>query len=56
MYFYGQSKAGQPAAAYIEQLCENTGCSPEDLPEVMNDRERWKERVRDIHADDMTRW
>ena len=36
---YGQAKAGWPAWTYIEQLCEDTGCSPEDLPEVMNDRE-----------------
>ena len=21
--------------------CEDTGCNPEDLPEVMNDREEW---------------
>ena len=26
---------------YIPQLCEDTGCSPEDLPEAMNDREEW---------------
>ena len=26
-----------------------------DLPEAMNDREGWQERVRDIRADD-TRW
>ena len=36
---YGRAKAGQPARTYIQQLCEDTGCSPEDLPEVMNDRE-----------------
>ena len=47
---YGQAKAGRPARTYIEQLCEDTGCSPEDLPEAMNDREKWRERVRDIHA------
>ena len=47
---YGQSKAGRPARTYIQQLCEDTGCSPEDLPEAMNDREKWRERVRDIHA------
>ena len=35
---YGQAKAGQPARTYIQQLCEDTGCSPEDLPEAMNDR------------------
>ena len=52
---HGQAKAGWPAQTYIQQLCEDTGCSPEDLPEAMNDRERWRERVRDIHADG-TRW
>ena len=31
----------------IQQLCEETGCDPEDLPEAMNDREKWRERVRD---------
>ena len=43
---YGQAKAGWPARTYIQQLCEDTGCSPEDLPEVMNDREKWRERFR----------
>ena len=33
---YGQAKAGRPAQTYIQQLCEDTGCNPEDLPEVMN--------------------
>ena len=47
---YGRAEAGQPARTYIQQLCENTGCSPEDLPEAMNDREEWRERVRDIRA------
>ena len=37
---YGRAKAGWPAWTYIQQLCEDTGCSPEDLPEVMNDREK----------------
>ena len=43
---YGQAKAGRPARTYIEQLCEDTGCSPEHLPEAMNDREKWRERFR----------
>ena len=47
---YGQAKAGQPAQTYIQQLCEDTGCSPEDLPEAMNYREKWRERVRDIQC------
>ena len=36
---YGQAKAGRTARTYIQQLCEDTGCSPEDLPDVMNNRE-----------------
>ena len=47
---YGQTKAGRPARTYIRQLCEDTGCNPEDLPEAMNDRVKWRERVRDIRA------
>ena len=33
---YGRAKAGRPARTYIQQLCEDTGCSPEDLPAAMN--------------------
>ena len=40
----GQSKAGRPARTYIQQLCDDTGCNPEDLPEAMNNRETWRER------------
>ena len=47
---YGRAKAGRPARTYIQQLCEDTGCSPEDLPGAMNDREEWRERVSDIRA------
>ena len=53
---YGQAKAGRPARTYIQQLCEDTGCSPEDLPEAMNNREKWRERVRDIYASGTTWW
>ena len=49
-------KAGRPARTYIQQLCEETGCSPEDLPEAMNDREKWWERVRNIRASGTTWW
>ena len=52
---HGRAKAGRRGWPYIHQLCEDTGCSPEDLPEAMNDRERWQERVRYICADGMTR-
>ena len=50
---YCRAKA---ARTYIQQLCEDTGCGPEDLPEAMNDREKWRERVRDIRACGTTWW
>ena len=53
---YGRAKAGRPARTYIQQLCEDTGCCPEDLPRAMNDREEWRERVRDIRATSATWW
>ena len=52
---HGRAKAGRPARTYIQQLCEDTGC-PEDLPRVMNDREKWRERVRDIRATSTIWW
>ena len=53
---HGRAKVGRPARTYIQQLCANMGCSSEDLPEAMDDREGWFERVRDIRADGATWW
>ena len=53
---HGCARVGRPARTYIQQLCEDTGCNPEDLPEAMNDREKWRETVRDIRAGDATWW
>ena len=53
---YGRAKAGRPTRTYIQPLCEDTGCSPEDLLEAMNDREKRRERVRDICASGTTWW
>ena len=53
---YGQAKAGRPARTYLQQLCEDTGCSPENLLEAMNNREKWRERVKDICASGTTWW
>ena len=60
MYSYGPphmagQKQDDQSRTYIQQLCEDTGCSPEDLPEAMNDWEEWREWVRDIRACGMTR-
>ena len=51
---HGRAKAGRAARTYIQQLCEDTGYSPEDLPEAMNDKEKWRERVRDIRITSTT--
>ena len=37
---YGQAKAERPARTYMQQLCDDTGCNPEDLPKAMNDRKK----------------
>ena len=51
-----RAKARRPACTYIHQLCANTGWSLEDIPEEMDDREGWQERVREICADGVTWW
>ena len=54
---HSRAKAGRPARTYIQELCEDTGCSPEDLLGLVNDRDGWWERFREIHADGATwRW
>ena len=47
---HGRAKAGRPAITYIQRLCAATGCNLEDLPGAMDERDRGRERVREIHA------
>ena len=53
---HGRAKAGWPARIYIQLICADAGCSFEDLPGAMNDRDGWRERVREIRADGATWW
>ena len=53
---HGWAKTGQPARIYIQQLCADTGCSLEDLAGAMDNREGWRERVREICAGGATAW
>ena len=53
---HGRAKAEQPVRTYIQQLCVDMGCSPEDLQEAIKYREGWRERVRDIRAGGTTWW
>ena len=42
---HGRGMAGRPVRIDIHQLCADTNCSLEDLPEAMDNREVWWERV-----------
>ena len=51
-----RASVGQPARTYLQQLCKDTVCSVEGLPEAMDDRDEWRKRVREIRARGMTWW
>ena len=53
---HGHAKAGRPARTYVQHLYEDTGCSHGDLLEARNDREGWRELVKDIRVDGTIRW
>ena len=53
---HGRAKTGRPARTYIQQLYADTGCSPEDLPKAIDNREVWWERVRNIRTNSATWW
>ena len=41
------ASVGRPTRPYLQQLCMDTGCSLEDLPEAMNDQDEKRERERE---------
>ena len=43
-----RASVGWSARTYLHQLCADTGCSLEDLPEVMDDKDEWREREREL--------
>ena len=51
---HGRANFGRPAKTYIQELCAHTVYSPNDLSGAMNDRDRWRERVREIRAGSAT--
>ena len=54
---HGWAKAGWPARnIHSANYVRIWDVVPEDLPEAMNDREKWRERVRDIRATSTTWW
>ena len=45
--FTGPASLGQPTRAYPQQLCTDTECCLEDLPQAMEDRDEERERERE---------
>ena len=53
---HGRTKAEWPARTYVQLLCADTGCSLEDLPGAMDDRDGWWERFRGVRVGGATWW
>ena len=47
---------GRQARTYVQHLCTDIGWNMEDLPKVMDDRDKWRERVREIRANGTQWW
>ena len=47
---HGVTSVGRPTRTYVDQLADDIGCLPEELPAVMQDRDGWKKRVRKFRA------
>ena len=41
---HGKRRVGRPAITNIDQLCRDTGCLPNDLPALLQDRDEWLDR------------
>ena len=53
---HGRARLGRPARTYLQQIYADTGYNLEDLPRVMDYRDEWWERVREIHASGTPWW
>ena len=42
---HGKQSTGRPKKSYIDQLISDTGCSYQELPTAMGDRDEWRKRV-----------
>ncbi|CAM1300324.1 Uncharacterised protein r2_g1023 [Pycnogonum litorale] len=47
---HGRTCVGWPATTYVDQLCEDVKFLPNDLPNMMQDRDGWRARVKNIRA------
>ena len=53
---HGQTSIWWPAITYVQQLCSDTGCSMGDQPGAMDDRDEWRDRVRESRTRSMLWW
>ena len=56
LFTSSNGRTRRPARIYLQQLCRDTGCRLEVLPEAMYVRDRWRKRVREISASGTTWW
>ena len=42
---HGKRRAGNPAITYIDQLCRDTECLPNDFLALLQDRDGWLDRL-----------
>ena len=47
---HGRTSVAWPAKTYLQQFWTDTGCSLEDLPQAVDDRDKWWERERERAA------
>ena len=47
---YEQANVGRPTGTYLQQLCTDIGRSLEDQLDAMDDRDDWREMVRESSA------
>ena len=50
------ANAGWQTRTYRQEFCKDTGCSPEDLPKVIDNRDEWGEWNKEICASSTTSW
>ena len=53
---HGRTKLGKPARTYIQQFCVDTGYSLRYLLEAIDDRNEWRQRVRETCARSASWW
>ena len=46
----GRRRVGHPAITYIDQICRDKGCLPNDLPALLQDCDGWHDKLMNARA------